>query len=473
MPSRVQIYSKLAEETAVEITGTPQQWTTFLRTMAQVYKYSYNDQLLIYAQRPDATACATYDIWLQRMGRYVKRGSSGIALLDVTGDYPKIKYVFDVSDTGTTEKSRTPNLWEYKPEHEAIVREALYQKHAVGGITLADQLEETVKFEVDDYWYAHKNDILHNIDGSMLQDYNEDSIRMSFVEAASASAGYVLLTRCGMDTKQRYQDVDFIQVMDFNIPDAVFSLGSAVSICSESILREIEIVVKKYEREKHSERSSNYEQSDLQNQRGLSDPQSGAVRPVPEASEQVRENAESLSAGEQTGTVVQPDPVREAVSPSEGNRRDGESENGEHDGSASEVGWRDGADEAGESHEMGGNDEYAEAAGRRSDSEGTDLRIEASLEAQVSFFPSELEQIEYLEQAERVEITPSAFAFPQEVADQVLRIGGNSDHHRMAILAEFSKGKGLSSNAAFIKTLYHGGNGLVYNGTSVCAWFTD
>ena len=473
MPSRIQTYSKLAENTAVEITRTPQQWTAFLRTAAQVYKYSYNDQLMIFAQRPDATACASYDIWLQKMGRYVKRGASGIALLDVSGDYPKIKYVFDVADTGTSEKSRTPNLWEYKPEHEKIVREALYQNHAVGGITFADQLEETVKFEVDDYWYAHKSDILRNIDGSMLQEYNEDSIRMSFVEAASASAGYVLLTRCGIDTTERYRDVDFIQVMDFNVPGAVFSLGSAVSICSESILREIEVVVKRYEREKRSERSNDHERTDLQNQRGLPDSQSGAVRPVPAAFEQVRQDAEGISAGEQAGAVVQPDPVREVVSPPAGNRRNSESEAGNHYDPDAAVSRRDGTDEAGESHEVGRDDEHDKTAGGRSDPEGTGLRIDLSPETQVSFFPSELQQIEYLEQAERVEITPSAFAFPQEVIDQVLRIGGNTDQHRMAIAAEFSKGKGLYSNAAFLKEIYHGGNGITQNGISVTAWFAD
>lgn len=128
MASVLQQYHQLADRMATQITGSYQSWTDFLTTAARLYKYPYHEQLMIYAQHPEATACADYELWNKRMGRYVRRGAKGIALIDHSGDTPKLKYVFDVADTRTTERSRSPYLWEFRPEHERVVSHALEQQ---------------------------------------------------------------------------------------------------------------------------------------------------------------------------------------------------------------------------------------------------------------------------------------------------------------------------------------------------------
>ena len=471
MANKIQLYSQLANDTAVEITGNHEKWLSFLDTAARIYKYPYHEQLMIYAQRPGATACASFDVWNKNMRRYIKRGAQGIALLDTSGDNPKIKYVFDVADTAETERSRVPNLWQYRDEHEDSVRQTLDKTYGIGGITLSDQLEETASFEIDNYWYAHKDDILRNLDGSMLMDYDIDTIRQNFCEAAIVSTSYVLLKRCGLE--QHTDPINFMAVLDFNTPDAVFSLGSAVSNTSETILRQIEATVKTYNKEKDLERSKQNEQVELYPERRLSDSRSEAV-PTPAAgSGEVRQNEKELSERVSPSTLEQLDSQREAVSPPEGNRQSSKQQ-AEHHPDLSEKESRGKREtKAGRSHEMVGADEYTSGAGRGSSSEGNSIRLNEPIAAQTSFFPTENEQLEYLSQAEDAVIAPSAFHFPEAVIDQVYRAGSNTAQHRMEIASEFSKQKGVESNAEFLRTIYHGGNGVVFNGTSVCVWYSN
>ena len=169
MSNQLHRFQQVADQTAVALAGSYQKWTAFLTTAARLYKYPYHEQLMIYAQRPDATACADYELWNKQMHRYVRRGSKGIALIDTSGDNPRLKYVFDVSDTGGGENARRPFLWEYRDEHESIVTAALEDRFDVGGaISFPDLLEHIATFLVDDYWYAHKQDILDIVDGSFI-----------------------------------------------------------------------------------------------------------------------------------------------------------------------------------------------------------------------------------------------------------------------------------------------------------------
>ena len=184
MPSKLQFYAQLADQTAVEAAGSYQKWTALLRTMARVYKYPYHEQLMIFAQRPEATACADYEIWNKQMRRYVKRGSTGIALIDTSGDNPSLKYVFDVSDTGGRDNSRRPYLFQYQQEHEQAVTTALMDKFARQEAgTLPDLLEDISIQLAGDYWQEHKQDILDNIDGSFLEDYDEYNLQHTFLES--------------------------------------------------------------------------------------------------------------------------------------------------------------------------------------------------------------------------------------------------------------------------------------------------
>lgn len=264
MPSKVQLYAQMADRTAEQITGSYQKWTAFLTTAARLYKYPYNEQLMIFAQRPEATACAGYDLWNKQMRRYVRRGSKGIALVDTSSDQPKLRYVFDVSDTSGGENSRRPYLWEYRQEHREVVSAALEQRFDVSGENgLADQMERVAAQLVDEYWHDNWRDIVGIVDGSFLEDYDEFNIGAAFRNAAVVSTTYALLSRCGMQPGDYFEHEDFLNVFDFNTPQTVAALGTAISQSSELVLRQIEVTIKNYEREKIAERSESHERTDL------------------------------------------------------------------------------------------------------------------------------------------------------------------------------------------------------------------
>ena len=477
MASALQHYHQLADYMAAQITASFQSWTDFLTTAARLYKYPYHEQLMIYAQRPDATACAEYDLWNKRMGRYIRQGAKGIVLIDHSGDAPRLRYVFDVADTGSTERSRSPYLWEYRPEHEQLVSHALEQEYNIRYTgDFADQLEQISSVKVTEYFLAHQQDILDIVDGSYLEQYHDYDKGVAFLNAAAVSTTYMLLSRCGLAENAHFGPEDFMPVFDFNTPQTVDALGSAISGISEEILRNIEVTIKKYEREKLSERSYENDRTDLHSQRGLLDSQSEPVPAGEQAPGQVREDAEEVSAGASPGAVEPPDPVGAAVPPSAGDRRDGEQAVGADDVEADAVGGRDGGSESQRPDEVGGADEQPERPGRRSDPDGADLRLTEDFPSeQFSFFPTEAQQIESIVEAESVEQTPSAFSMfiSQADIDHILRTGGNEDDARMKIVAEFSKQKPLEDRAAFLKALYHGGNGLITENGKISAWYGE
>ena len=477
MPSKVQLYAQMADRTAEQITGSYQKWTAFLTTAARLYKYPYNEQLMIFAQRPEATACAEYDLWNKQMRRYVRRGSKGIALVDTSSDQPKLRYVFDVSDTSGGENSRRPYLWEYRQEHREVVSAALEQRFDVSGENgLADQMERVAAQLVDEYWHDNWRDIVGIVDGSFLEDYDEFNIGAAFRNATVVSTTYALLSRCGMQPGDYFEHEDFLNVFDFNTPQTVAALGTAISQSSELVLRQIEVTIKNYEREKIAERSESHERTDLHPQRGLSDSRSEPDRAAASPAGQVRQDAEGLPEGASSGAVEQPAAVREAVPPSAGDRRGSEQPAGTDDAGADEVGRRDGSAESQRSDEVGRADEHAESAGRGNDPHGVGVQLnmfDAPAGAQMSFFPSEAEQIQSIAEAESV--TPSAFSMfiSQDDIDHILRAGGNADAARMKIAAEFSKQKPLEDCAAFLKALYYGGNGLITDNGRLSAWYGD
>ena len=477
MPSKVQLYAQMADRTAEQITGSYQKWTAFLTTAARLYKYPYNEQLMIFAQRPEATACAEYDLWNKQMRRYVRRGSKGIALVDTSSDQPKLRYVFDVSDTSGGENSRRPYLWEYRQEHREVVSAALEQRFDVSGESgLADQLERVAAQLVDEYWHDNRRDIVGIVDGSFLEDYDEFNIGAAFRNAAVVSTTYALLSRCGMQPGDYFEHEDFLNVFDFNTPQTVAALGTAISQSSELVLRQIEVTIKNYEREKIAERSESHERTDLHPQRGLSDSRPEPDRAAASPAGQVRQDAEGLPEGASSGAVEQPAAVREAVPPSAGDRRGSEQPTGTDDAGADEVSGRDGSAESQRPDEVGRADEHAESAGRGNDPHGTGVQLnmfDAPAGAQMSFFPSEAEQIQSIAEAESV--TPSAFSMfiSQDDIDHILRTGGNADAARMKIAAEFSKQKPLEDRAAFLKALYYGGNGLITDNGRLSAWYGD
>ena len=488
MPSKLQTYMQMADEAQRQITGSYRGWTGFLTTAARLYKYPYAEQVMIHAQRPDATACAEYDFWNEKMGRYVRRGSKGIALIDSSGERPRLRYVFDVSDTGGREFPKSRYLWEYREEHADAVSAMLESRYGVDGKGgLPDQLERIASQLAEEYWKDYKRDILAIVDDSFLYGYDEFNVGAAFQSAAAVSIAYSLMSRCGLEADDRFEHEDFLSIFDFNTPEAAAELGTAVSRINGEVLRQIEVTIKNYEREKLAERSHSHDRADLHQERGLPDSRSDAERNAGgrETPGQVRETAQELPSGAQTGAVQPSGAVGEAVPASAGDRRDGEPEAGADDAGADEVGGRDGGAESPRPDEMGGADEQPESAGRgdRSQRAGIQLTNDAP-EAepaqppipqayQLSLFPTEEEQIAYIAEAESY--TPSAFSMsiPQADIDHILRMEGNADYARMKIATEFSKGKSVEEIAAFLQSSFHGGNGVVTENGRYSAWYAE
>ena len=488
MPSKLQTYMQMADEAQRQITGSYRGWTGFLTTAARLYKYPYAEQVMIHAQRPDATACAEYDFWNEKMGRYVRRGSKGIALIDSSGERPRLRYVFDVSDTGGREFPKSRYLWEYREEHADAVSVMLESRYGVDGKGgLPDQLERIASQLAEEYWRDYKRDILAIVDDSFLYGYDEFNVGAAFQSAAAVSIAYSLMSRCELEADDRFEHEDFLSIFDFNTPEAAAELGTAVSRINGEVLRQIEVTIKNYEREKLAERSHSHDRADLHQERGLPDSRPDAERDAGgrETPGQVRETAQELPSGAQTGAVQPSGAVGEAVPASAGDRRDGEPEAGADDAGADEVGGRDGGAESPRSDEMGGADEQPESAGggdhpQRAGVQLTNDAPEAEPAQppipqayQLSLFPTEEEQIAYIAEAESY--TPSAFSMsiPQSDIDHILRMEGNADYARMKIATEFSKGKSVEEIAAFLQSSFHGGNGVVTENGRYSAWYAE
>ncbi len=487
MPSKLQTYMQMADEAQRQITGSYRGWTGFLTTAARLYKYPYAEQVMIHAQRPNATACAEYDFWNEKMGRYVRRGSKGIALIDSSGERPRLRYVFDVSDTGGREFPKSRYLWEYRAEHADAVSAMLESRYGVDGKGgLPDQLERIASQLAEEYWRDYKRDILAIVDDSFLYGYDEFNVGAAF-QSAAVSIAYSLMSRCGLEADDRFEHEDFLSIFDFNTPEAAAELGTAVSRINGEVLRQIEVTIKNYEREKLAERSHSHDRADLHQERGLPDSRPDAERNAGgrETPGQVRETAQELPSGAQTGAVQPSGAVGEAVPAPAGDRRDGEPEIGADDAGVDEVGGRNGGAESPRPDEVGGADEHLQGAGRGDHSQraGVQLTNDAP-EAepaqppipqayQLSLFPTEEEQIAYIAEAESY--TPSAFSMsiPQSDIDHILRMEGNADYARMKIATEFSKGKSAEEIAAFLQSSFHGGNGVVIENGRYSAWYAE
>ena len=480
MPSKLSFYAQMADHTAKQVTGSFGEWTAFLETMGRLYKYPFHEQLMIFAQKPNATACADYDLWNKQMGRYVRRGTKGIALIDTSGDNPRLKYVFDVSDTGGRENSRRLNLWEYKDEHQDAVTAALENRYGVsGGKGLADQLEQVASKLVTEYWNDNSRDILGILADSFLEEYDDYNVEVAFRNAATVSTTYALMSRCGLNPSDYFEHEDFLSVFDFNTRDTIAVLGSAVSNSSEQILRQIAVTVKNYEREaslqNQAERTQNYgEHIELHEERGLLHPESDSIRHRDEAPGQVRQDEEEVSAGAQTSAVEPDDSVGDPVPASEGNRRDGEPQNGTDDARIDEAERRDGGTESQRPDDVDGLDEQPQSTSRRNNSRRTDLRINGQLTLfDVGLFPSEQEQISFIDEAESVKPAPFAFSFAQEDIDDVLRLASNSENTRMVVAAAFQKQKPMEEIVPLLQKEYYGGAGLKSERGEFSVWYAE
>ena len=431
MPSKTEEYLALAQRTANGLTRYWESWTDYLTTASRLYKYPFADQLMIYAQRPDATACAEFDIWRNRMNRYVRRGSKGIALLDESSGFPRLHYVFDVSDTGVRRNSRDPEVWQLGPDLVQPVSEMLAATYGISGERVSQQLADVAGKLVADYWDNNSGDILAIVDGSLLMDYDEAGVEMQFKSAAAISVTYTLLERCGYEPTGWFDKDDFQAIYNFSTPDSVYALGAAVSDMSREVLRNIERTVKKTIRRRNAERSQyEYEQQerDLLDRRGLPSPEPDP-EPAPEAAGQVRQAAPDVSDEPSPGAVPHDAPEREPVPAPDGGGADSREPDAADHGAASETepgpGQREPADGVGATHEQ------PESAGRGTGADGADLQL-SFLDANI---PTEAQQIEKIDQAESEKL-PSAFVLSQaEIENELRKHGSGFEGGKQRIMA--------------------------------------
>ena len=444
MSEKTLYYAQLAEDTARRLTGNWERWAGFLATAGRLYKYPYPDQLMIYAQRPDAIACASYDVWNDRMNRYVRRGSKGIALLDDAGDRLRLRYVFDLADTGTRQNSRDPWLWTLEDRHRIPVAAMLERRYGTAATDLPQQFADAAGTLADAYWAGHEQEIGGILANSLLEEYDELNRGLAFKRAVTASTTFALLSRCGYAPENHFGAETFRNIYEFNTPATVAALGTAVSESSREVLLQIAAVVRQVEREVTEERRLWDEQHSIavHAERGLSDPEHRA-EPAADASGQVRQDAENLSEGEPAHPLQPPAVEREAVPAPGGDRPDSEGPLGPADGGAAET--EPGPGQSGAADGLGAAHERSENAGRGSNPERADL--------QLSFFATEAEQIAQIDQRAETEQV-SAFSFSEADWRAALASGSGFEHGKERIAAYYAENHTQKERIEFLKQEY-------------------
>lgn len=452
---KIDDYVQLAAQTAREIAADGETWRSFLQTASTLYKYSFYDQMMIYAQRPDATACASFELWTNTMRRYVRRGAKGIALLDMTGDVPRYHYVFDAADTGMRKDSRSPFVWAVNEENSAAIGTMLEKEYEVSANRgLAGQLEEIAMQKAMDYWQEHQDELRDIVDGSLLMEYDELNLELAFRNTATTGVQYMLLSRCGLAEEHRFEPEDFMGILEWNTQQALAALGTAVSEISEEVLRSIEREVRSVERSK--------EHVELQNGERIPDSQPENPGRAGDAG-QVRQDAQGVSARTQENAVQQPAPDGRADDASGGDRPDGERKSEPHGQQDGGGAGRERSTEGARSDGVGRRDEQPESAGRGNRTERAGVRLNPG---QTSLFET---ITEYGEGADDRAV--SAPSFISKALDTALRFGGNGEDTRMELAFDAMIGKTNEEIALRMKTLYHDGNGFELDGRRFSVWF--
>ena len=465
MNAKERFYSGLAKETIGKITSNTDNWTSFLRTMSRNYEFTYPEQVMIYAQRPNATFCKPYEDWnAENYRRYVKRGSTGIALFVMNRDKPYLRYVFDVADTGVRRSSPELKPWEVTPENRSYVMEAMERTFGVAADgVLEAQLEDIASALAAEYWDDYKKQFLDIVANSFLEEYDELNIEVAFKNAVANSVSYTMYCRFVESPDNYFEHEDFQKVFDFNTRQTVNALGTAVNAISTRMFQEIEKAIGEHEQIKATERSTDYERDDLQTGRRLSDSEPSVGERGRETSGQVRQDASSIFGTEQSDAPERHDSDGEPVPAPVGDRGNGESQSGVSDGAVPEgqprTGQGNAADGVGAAHEQ------PESTGGGSRDDGAYQQLSLNL------FLSENEQISFIDRAES--FTPSAFSFAQEEIDHFLLLGSNTDEARKVVALEYMKQKPLEEIVQTLKQVYHGGYGLKEDSGNICAWYAE
>ena len=465
MNAKERFYSGMARETISKITANKDNWTAFLTTMARNYDFTYPEQVMIYAQRPNATFCKPYEDWNdEKYRRYVKRGSTGIALFVTNRDKPYLRYVFDVADTGVRRSSPELKPWEVTADNRAYVMDAMERTFGVKADGLLEaQLEDIAQSLASEYWADNRKQFLDIVANSFLEEYDELNIEVAFKTAVANSVSYAMYSRLVETPDNYFEHEDFQKVFDFNSRQTVNALGTAVSSISSRMFMEIEKAIGEYEQSRTAERSKYDERNDIQTDGRLSDPQHGTGEPERQSSGQVWQDAQSISGAEQSDAPERHDSDREPVPASVGDRGHSEVQSGTADGAVS--GEEPGTGQSDKSDGVGAAHEQPESTGRGSRDDGAYQQLTLNL------FLSENEQISFIDQAESFK--PSAFSFAQEEIDHFLLLGSNTDEARKIVALEYMKQKLVEEIAQTLKEVYHGGFGIKEDSGNISAWYAE
>jgi len=531
---KYKLISALAEETAKEVVRNEENWRRYLNTASRLYKYPFKEQLLIYAQRPEATACASIEIWNEKMHCWVNKGAKGIALID-EDSFSVLKYVFDISDVHKARRiGQFPNLWEMREEHMESVISRLEKTY---GDTdreagFVGRIREIAGRIAEDCYKELASDMEYLKEGSFLEELDELNVEIRIRETLADSIAYTVLKRCGMEESELAEEINFPYIHEFNTVETLSQLGSNVSDLSKPILMEIGKAIGAYDRqiaqnreetrvgreridthEKNIEKGlanaseadynalkresesqdeqsitqtgeagerSKYDESDIREERGLSDTDGSNGRTAEGGTDKVRTDEEEVLTGAQERSIYGTSSEREAEGTLVDDTGAGRGENGASDQTDEGERGDNGADESRESDALGSEDEQHRTLGRGDRDDGTNLQLNIEQPEgtyqQLSLFPSFEEQVGTIAAAEAsIQYTmPAAFSLPQEQIDSILRSGGGRDNSRKRIYAKYQQGKTPEEMAEFLKNEYKTtGKGFEFDGNPVSLWFDE
>ena len=513
----------LAEYHATRISSSPRDWMNYLDTAARLYRYPFMDQLLIHAQRPKATACASLELWNEKMLRWVNRGAKGIALLDETMQKTRLRYVFDIQDTHKVKGGRTPYLWQLQEkQQEALLNhlEEVYGLETKDAGNLSDALMATAKYMVEENLDEYLDGLTYVTEGTYLEELEEDTIRSEFRSLLTDSIYYTLASRCGLDPLERQEEMDFVHITDYNSLSVLTFIGNATSMASESVLVDIGRFVHRISLEEMKKGIENSEErnynkfntliresrennnriieneypqeneggnehgTDISSQRGLSVSESD--NPGDRSTDrEIRNAAEDISEGTQEQPVSEPVADWETELPSGGDRENSTEEIGSTDGET--VGEESGTVERGEPDGVDSPYEQSDGNSGREHLDGIGIQlVEDTSEDQLSKAEEEVASALSLpelpsvnEQKREIENRIAALyageiAIPSEVVDEVLRTGGNRSKSQLRIIYNFMSEQTPEEYTEFVKREYGtGGKGFEINGMEYSVWFDE
>ena len=520
--SKLQDIRDLAQEHAVSVSGSPRDWMDYMDTASRLYRYSFSDQLLIHAQHPEATACASLELWNEKMFRWVNRGARGIALLDETGQHTRLRYVFDISDTHMVAGGRSPYLWQMQEHQREEILTHLAEVYALeekDTATLQDALMAVAREMVSDNLEEYLDGLEYAVEGTYLEDLDEVTIRSDFRQLATDSVYYLLSRRCGLDPMELLEEEDFMHITDYNRLSVLTFLGNTASQLSESILIDIGKTVHKIsleearkEVENSNERNYNNfttlmretknrdaetkKEENIENEGGTdygTDISSRGRLPVSESDRrrgrsddrEIRDAAEDISEGTQEQPLSEPVPDREAEQPSGTDRESGTGENGQPDGEI--TGEESGTGQGSRSDGMDSTHERTDGNSGREHLDGIGIQLvedtrEDGLSKAEEEIASALSLPEYPtvnEQRRQIEERAAALyageiPIPEEVVDEILRTGGNRKASQLRIIYNFMSEQTPEEYTEFVKREYRkGGKGFQIDGNEYSVWFDE